>query len=253
MPDEIAVAEKNSAQATDQALVSEKESTSKPQTYTEATQKKAISDALAEQGRKHKEALEPIAKERDTFKSQAEQATKDAKDAIDAHEATKGRIADLEADLEQAIGEDADLLDIKKLKTDLRAERDKSRQEARDERGAIAELKKTAEAERLEWAGTVAEAQAFKLDGELARVVDEYEGDVTTNFTKLKAACDKAGIKTKEGAEAIAETFLVKKAEEPDVLNDSGANSGGKDFLSNLPMKERMEELNKRVLAKQKV
>ena len=216
-----------------------------PKTYSETEYLKAVSDEKTISGR--------LKAERDTFKSQAEQAVKDAKEAVDAHEETKGRIADLETDLEQAIGEDADLLDIKKIKVELRAERDKARQEAKTEREAVAELRRTAETEREEWAGTVAEAQVFKFDSEVANLVDEYEGDVTANFTKLKTACDKAGIKTKEGAEAIAETFLTKKAQEPDLLDDSGVTSGGSDLLSNLPMKERMEELNKRVLAKQKV
>ena len=248
---EIAEATKDAAQATDRTSTSEKESTSStPVTYTKDTEKKAVSDALAEQGRKHKETLDPVIKERDTFKSQAEQATKDA---TDAHEATKGRIADLEADLEEAIGEDETLLDINKIRKELRTEKEILRQEVKDEKDAVAELRKTTEAERLEWAETVADAQVFKFDGELAKLVDEYEGDVTANFTKLKTTCDKAGIKTKEGAEAIAETFLTKKVEVPNVIDDSGVTHGGSDRLSDLPIKERMEELDKRVRAKQKV
>ena len=187
-----------------------------PKTYPEADYLKAVSDEKTISGRL-KAQLETVAKERDTFKAQAEQL-----------EETKSRIADLEADLEQAIGEDADLRDITKIKADLRTERDKARQEAKAERDALTELKRTAEAERLEWAGTVAEAQAFRFDGELAKLVNEYDGDVRANLTKLKMVCDKAGIKTKEGAEAIAETFLTKKAEEPDLLSDSGVSSGGK-------------------------
>lgn len=248
MLDEITEVSTDSAQKTDQSSTSEKESTSQvPVPYTKDTQDKAVSDALAEQGRKHKEALEPITQERDTFKSQAEQAAREAKETTDAHEETKGRIVDLETDLEQAIGEDGEQIDIQKIKKDLREERVKARQEAKDEREAIAELKKTAEAEREEWAGTVAEAQAFRFDSDLTKLMNDYDGDVAVNFTKLKTACDKAGVKTKEGAQAIAETFMVKKVEEPELVNDSGVTSGSKDRLGDLPPEQWAKALEEKM------
>ncbi len=204
----------------DQTSDDKKESTSTTTpTYTKETETKAISDALAEQGRKHKAELEPVTQERNTLKTQAEKATSSLED-------TSIRIKDLEKDLDDAIGEDADLRDIAKIKQALRAERDQARLDVRAEKEAVAELKKTTEDERLQWAGTVAEAQAFKFDGELARLVDEYNGDTTANFNKLKVACDKAGIKTKEGAEAIAELSFTKKTEEPNLLDDSGVTTG---------------------------
>ena len=208
-----------------------------PKTISEAEHLKAVSDEKTISGRL-KTQLEAATKEIDTFKTQAEQATREAQEA---HEETKGRIADLETDLEEAIGEDADLRDIAKIKKDLRTERDKARQEAKNERENIAEIRKTTEAEREEWAGTVAEAQVFKFDGELAKIVDEYEGDVTANFNKLKSACDKAGIKTKEGAEAIAELYLTKKGEEPDLLVDSGTTTGGGVDLNGLSSRELLD------------
>ena len=167
----------------------------------------------------HKAELEPVTQERNTLKTQAEQATTKLED-------TNIRIKDLEKDLDEAVGEDANLLDIKEIKKELRVERDQARLDVRAEKEAVAELRKTTETERLEWAGTVADAQAFKFDGELAKLVDEYDGDVTANFNKLKNACDKAGIKTKEGADAIAELSFTKKAEEPDLLDDSGVTTG---------------------------
>ena len=219
--DEITEVGKDTAQKTDQPSTSGDETTSTtPQTYTESTQRKAVSDALAEQGRVHKATLEPITQERDTLKTQAEQATSRLED-------TNIRIKDLEKDLDEAIGEDADLRDVAKIKANLRAERDQSRLDVRAEKDAVAELKRTTEAERLEWAGTVAEAQTFKFDGELAKLVDEYDGDVTANFNKLKTACDKAGIKTKEGAVAIAELYMTKKDATPALVGDSGVTSGG--------------------------
>ena len=204
----------------DQTSDDKKESTSTTTpAYTKETEAKAISDALSEQGRKHKAELEPITQERNTLKTQAEQATSRLED-------TNIRVKDLEKDLDEAVSEDDDLKDIQKIKKALREERDQARLDVREEKEAVAELKKTTEAERLQWAGTVAEAQAFKFDGELARLVDEYDGDTTANFNKLKVACDKAGIKTKEGAEAIAELSFTKKTEEPNLLDDSGVTTG---------------------------
>ncbi len=222
--DEIKEAGKDTAQETDQSSTSGDETTSTtPQTYTreqgQADIKKAVSDALAEQGRKHKAELEPIKQERDTFKSKSAQADADS-------ETTKTRVADLESDLESAHSEDPDLRDIHKVRVTSRTERDRVIQEYRVKGDALTKLVEKAESERLEFAGEVAEAQAFKFDGELARLVDEYDGDVTTNFNKLKVACDKAGIKTKEGAEAIAELYMAKKTEEPNLLDDSGVTTG---------------------------
>ncbi len=198
------------------------ESNSKtPQTITLEEHRKKVEDAVAQYGDKVKqEKIDPITKERDGFKAQAEQATTRLED-------TNIKIKDLEKDLDDAIGEDADLRDIAKIKQALRAERDQARLDVRAEKEAVAELRKTTETERLQWAGTVAEAQAFKFDGELAKLVDEYDGDTTANFNRLKTACDKAGIKTKEGAEAIAELSFTKKAEEPNLLDDSGVTTGG--------------------------
>ena len=191
-----------------------------PQTITLEEHRKKVEDAVAQYGDKVKqEKIDPITKERDTFKTQAEQATTRLED-------TNVRVKDLEKDLDDAIGEDADLRDIAKVKQALRAERDQAKIDVRAERDAVAELKKTTEAERLQWAETVAEAQGFKFDGELARMVDEYDGDTTANFNKLKTACDRAGIKTKEGAEAIAELSFTKK-EESVLVVDSGVTTGG--------------------------
>lgn len=218
--DEIKEATKDTAQATDQTSTSGDETTSKTTlTYTEETQRKAVSDALAEQGRVHKAELEPITQERNTLKTQTEQATTRLED-------TNIRVKDLEKDLDDAIGEDADLRDIAKIKQALRAERDQARLDVRAEKEAAVEERRLAREEREANAGLVADAQAFKFDGELARLVDEYDGDTTANFNKLKVACDKAGIKTKEGAEAIAELSFTKKAEEPDLLDESGVTTG---------------------------
>lgn len=242
MADETVTKEADPTQDGQDSLKKAESSSKDPITYTEEEHKKAIEDAIAQYGDKVKqEKIDPIISERDTFKTQAEEARKDAKDAADNLEDTRNEITDLKADLEEAIGEDETLLDIKKIRTELREKETKLRQEVRDEKDAVAEIRKTAEAEREEWAGTVAEAKAFKFDGEIAKVVDEYDGDVTANFSKLKTALDKAGVKTKEGAEAIAETFLTKKGVEPEILNDSGITTGGTESLEGKTVDEKLD------------
>ena len=226
--DEITEVGKDSAQATDQTSTGEKESTSKtPRTYTEEAKNKAISDALAEQGRKHKAELEPITQERNTLRTQAEKATKEAQEATTSLEETRQHVTALEGDIEVLEENDTDPNKLSRLRRELRAEKINVKQGVKDEQDAVAELRKALDAERLEWAETVAEAQTFKFDGELTRLVDEYEGSVSTNFTKLKTACDKAGIKTKEGAEAIAELSFTKKEVGSTLVGDSGVTSGG--------------------------
>jgi len=206
-----------------------------PQTITLEKHRKAIEDAIAQYGDKVKrEKLDPIIAERDTFKSQAEQAKREAQEATDILKESRQHISNLESDIETLEQNDDDPNKVLRLRRELRDAKTNVRQEVKDERDALqtekdalAELKKISEAERLEWAETVADARIFKFDGDLARLVDEYEGDTTANFNKLKTACDKAGIKTKEGAEAIADLYMVKKAEEPDFINDPGVTTGG--------------------------
>lgn len=231
-----------------QDLLKGDESNSKdtPKNYTEKEHLKGIEDAIAQYGdRVKREKIDPITQERDTFKAKADQATKEAKEATETLKETREHIKNLESDIETLEENDTDPNKVLRLRRELRDAKINVSQEVKTERDAIkvredtlAELQKTTEAERLEWAETVSDAQAFKLDGELAKVVDEYEGDVTANFTKLKTACDRAGVKTKEGAEAIAETFLTKKGEEPNLLEDSGVSSGGREDLNNLSPRE---------------
>jgi isocitrate/isopropylmalate dehydrogenase len=70
MPDKIEGTTQDSPER--QTSDSEKETT--PKTYTEEEVKKFKSDALAEAGRKHKEELTSIAKERDELKSRGHQS-----------------------------------------------------------------------------------------------------------------------------------------------------------------------------------
>ncbi len=226
--DEIKEATKDTAQETDQTSTSEDETTSKTTpTYTKETERKAVSDALSEQGRVHKAALEPITQERDTFKTKAEQAEKIANEATATLEETRGHITTLEGDIEVLEESQNDPIKLSTLRKELRTAKLNVRQEVKDETDANTELKRTLEGERLQFAEKVAHADLVEFDGELARLVDDYDGDTTANFNKLKTACDKAGIKTKEGAEAIAELSFTKKVEEPNLLDDSGVTTGG--------------------------
>ena len=214
----------------EQSSVDKKVTPKKEKTYSEAEFTEKVLNVNSENGRLKKD-LEAATKERDTFKTQAKEAT-------DTLEETRQHISNLESDIETLEESETDPNKLSRLRRELRDAKGKVSQEVKEEREANAELKRTLESEREEWAGTVAEAQTFKFDGEVAKIVDEYDGDVTANFTKLKDVCEKSGIKTKEGAEAIAETFMTKKPEVPDVLNDSGVTSGGSEDLNNLSSKE---------------
>ncbi len=213
--------------------VNEKVSSETPTTYTEKELKDAVKAA---EGRALK--ADEYKQQAETYKSQAEQAVKEAKEATDTLEETRQHISNLESDIEALDEGEADPNKLSRLRKELREAKGNVRQEVKDEKDANAEEKKLLREEREANAELVAEAQTFKFDGEVAKIVDEYEGDVTANFTKLKEACEKASIKTKEGAEAIAETFMTKKVDEPDVLDDSSVTRGGSEDLNALSSKE---------------
>lgn len=214
-----------------------------PKTYSEADYLKAVSDERTVSGRL-KADLEKVSKERDTFKTEAEQAKAAVEEATSTLEETKGRIAELETDLETAIGDNLDLAEIQKIKRELRAEKTKLSQEAQAEKDSLAELKKTLEKEREEWAGTVAEAQASKFEVDVFEVAEEYGGDAV----KLKAACERAEIKSRDKIQGLAEVFWTKKTEPkgPDFISDSGVTNGSKDNLGDLPPKDRIKEAERR-------
>jgi len=191
--------------------------------------RKAIEDAIAQYGdRIKKEKIDPIAKERDSFKTQVEQFKSQAEEATITLKETESRISDLESDLEVATEGNADFAEIQKIKKDLRAERERARQEARTEKEANAELKKTLEAEREEWAGTVAEAQAAKFEVDVFEIAEEYEGG---DSERLKALCEKAGQKKREDIQAIADLIWTKKGI-PTLVGDSAVSSGGKGEIT---------------------
>ena len=201
------------------------------QTITLKEHRKAIEDAISKYGDRIKqEKIDPIAKERDTFKNQVEQFKSDAEDATTAREESEKRISELETDLETATEGSEDFTEIQKIKKELRTEREKARQEARAEKEVNAELKKTLEAEREEWAETVAEARAAKFEVDVFEIAEEYvdEAGKDIKSERLKALCEKAGQKKREDIQALADVLWTKKGKIPVLVGDSGVSSGGK-------------------------
>jgi len=234
MPDEIKNQEVDSTPGQDSPIEDESNSKVTPKTYTEDEHRKGIEDAIAQYGDRIKqEKIDPITKERNAFKTQVEQLTSDAEDAATAREESENRVSELEADLETATEGVPDLDEIRKLKKELRAEREKARQEAKDEKKANAELKRTLEGEREEWAGTVAEAQAAKFEVDVFEVSEEYvdEAGKGIKSERLKALCEKAGVKKREDIQGLADVLWTKKGQkkEPVLVEepDSAVSDGG--------------------------
>ena len=173
---------------------SSEEVTSK--TYSEAEYLKAVSDERTVSGRL-KTDLGKAVKERDDFKAQVSQFKSQAEEATITLKETEERISELESDLEVATEGNQDFAEIQKIKKELRTEKEKARQEARAEKEANAELKKTLEAEREQWAETVAEAQAAKFEVDVFEVSEEYvdESGKDIKSERLKALCEKARVK----------------------------------------------------------
>ena len=198
--------------------------------------KKALEDAIAQYGdRIKKEKIDPIAKERDDFKSQVSQFKSQVEEAAITLKETESRISDLESDLETATEGNVDFAEIQKIKKELRTEREKARQEARAEKEANAELKKTLEAEREQWAETVAEAQAAKFEVDVFEVSEEYVNSAGEQIDdegrkRLKDACEKANTKELKDIEWYAGLLWTKKGKDktPVLEADSGVSSGGK-------------------------
>lgn len=199
-----------------------------PKTYTEDELVKRVSDSLAEAGRKHKLDIASILKERDTFKSEASQAKKEAENATATLNDTKAGIEALESDLATLSETNPDSADIIKLKKEIRTEKSKLASEARAEKEALAELRKTLEKERDDFAGEISEARTMKFEVDVVEVAKEFEGG---DVARLKTLCEKAGKLKRSEVEDIAAVLWAKKgakAEDAIVLKtDSGVTNGG--------------------------
>jgi len=202
-----------------------------PQTITLEEHKKGIEDAIAQYGDRIKqEKIDPIATERDGFKSQVEQLKADAEDATTDKEETEARISSLEADLKTATEGFPDQDEIRRIKIDLHTERENARQERKVEKRANAELKRTLEREREEWAGTVAEAQSAKFEVDVLKISEEYvdEAGKDIKSERLKSLCEKAGVKKREDIQGLADVLWTKKGKEekPVLEADSSVTDG---------------------------
>ena len=206
----------------------ESNSTTTPN-YTEEQYRKGIEDAIAQYGDKVKrEKIDPIATERDTFKNQVEQLRSDVEDTTTTREESEKRISELETDLGTATENEPDLKEIQRIKKELRTERETARQERRTEKQANAELKRTLEADREKWAGTVAEAQSSKFEVDVFEISEEYvdAAGQPIKSDRLKALCEKAGQKKREDIQALADVLWTKKDKAPVLVGDSNVTIG---------------------------
>lgn len=222
---------KDSPQVTGQTPEAPKGITS-PQpitTYTEEQvkerEKKSISDALAEQGRKHKIDLDnAITKERASLAEHLKE--------------TKDKIAQLESELDEMSQDDPDK---KNLVRKIRA-LEETETSLKADRKVLDDDKAAHEAEKTSYQEEIARARATNFEIDVWNVAEEFDGG---DAVKLKNACDKAKITTLEGARDLASALWTKKTErksEPLTSGppDSGVTSGGSH-----DWKAIMEEYNK--------
>jgi len=200
----------------------------KVKTYSEAEHLKAVSDEKAVSGR-FKTQLEAITKERDTFKSQIAEATANLED-------TKGKLAELEEELETLADGNAPVAEIAKIRRRIEATEAQLRKDWQAKQNVLDELTKTAQGEREQFAGTVAEAQAMQFHADVFEVAEEYEGGDSERLTALCETIREATGKpiSRESIQRVAGTLWSKKGtaedNEPDLLVDSGVTSGGGGF-----------------------
>ena len=211
-----------------------------PKTYSEADYLKAVSDERAISGR-FKSDLEKVSKERDTFKSEAAQTKAAVEEATSTLEETKGRIAELEADLETALEGNPTMAEVQRIKRELKTETDKAIQQAKVKEKAADELIKVTTAERESNAADVAEAREMKAWRFAVEVAEEYEGG---DHQKLKAKMDEKNLTTKEDAEWLAGILWTKKTEPkgPGFISDSGVTNGSSEDLNSLSTKELLRK-----------
>ena len=225
MPDEIKTTEQD-ALHNEQPSDSEKETT--PKTYTEAEVKKFKSDALAEAGRKHKEELTSIAKERDDLKGKLSEMQSNVEETKSIYEKTVKRVKELEEDLETAIGDSADLKEIQAIKRKLRDAETQLESDYKDKVKALKTQEDELKKKHEEWDLVVAEVQTSKFELAIAEIAKEY--GQTEEAARLKTLCETAGKKSKTEVEELASILWTKKpekkAEETTMPTDSGSGGG---------------------------
>lgn len=197
-------------------------STETLETYTKKEYLKGISDALAEQGRKHKAELDPIVKERDTIKAQLQTNTSELED-------NKAEIEKLQAKIDALASDDPEKFNaVKELK------------EAREERKQLKTKEKELEGKESELAESKNELAIWKRDQLVYQVADEFitSDGKDIDFDSFKGNADKFKLNEREGLIALAETMGLKlkteipKTEVPPLKSYFGITEGGKGELT---------------------
>jgi len=196
-------------------------STVTPKTYTEEAYKKAISDALAKQGRENKVAVETIIKERDTLKGQIRSKEDLLSDITTEREELKKQIDDLSKD-------DPEKFNIIKKDRELRERENQLKTKLRD-----LEARETTHGERIK------KAEGLEREILIQEIVDEYEGG---NFDKLKDLCETLEVTGEDKIRVTADTLWTKKPEtpvEPPVKPFSSMTDGGGQLTEEGRLKQR--------------
>jgi hypothetical protein len=183
----------------------EKPSDAKPQepsqqaetTYTKEQLQNYTRDALMEQGRKHKEAITSLQRERDEARSK------------------QGDTEFLQKQVDELTSKDPEVFNLAKKEKELREER--------------SSLTK----DKNEHAASIERVKNFDREVIIQRVVEEYEG---ADFGKLKGLCETFNAFSEDQIRTAADT-LWSKAFNPPVSTVpaappalSGMTSGGRSF-----------------------
>jgi DNA repair exonuclease SbcCD ATPase subunit len=238
MPDKIEGTTQDSPER--QTSSSDKESTSK--TYTEDEVKKFKSDALAEAGRKHKEELTSIAKERDELKLKLSELQSNVEDTKADYEKTIKRVKELEDDLETAIGDSADLKEIQSIKRKLREAETQLESDYKAKAKALKAKEEELNNKHKEFDSTVEEIKASKFEVDVVKVSEEYEN---SDANRLKALCEKAGKKSRLEIEDLASVLWTKKSEQTTMPTDSGTAPGVRGFTKESIARMSIEDYKK--------
>ena len=198
-----------------------------PTSYTPEEATKLVSDALAEQGRKHTLVLRPITAERDTLKSQLGLKDGEITDNAAVLAELNTRIDDLTSDDPQryTLVKEASRLRVLdgQLKTDRRILDAEKLTHAAD--------RKLTDDTRREI--TVMEIATGKKDA---------EGKVIGDPERLKEVCEKWGATTEEQIQEVADTLwpgaVTTAVQALKIL--SGATSGGATDFSGLSPEEKV-------------
>ena len=215
-------------------VITQGTSTQAPETYTREQLQKFRSDALAEQGRKHKAELELITKERDTFKNQLETNTAELEGNKAEMEGNKAEMEKLQVKLDALAEDDPAKFDIvKELKV------------AREERRQLQAEKRTLETEKKTHGERIKKAEDFEREVLIHEIVEDYKD---ADASRLMGICTLLNTKSEEQIRKVADTLWAKgtiEPETPSLVPYSGKNEGGRKILGDLPPRERLKEADK--------